>query len=119
MLVAIDRASKFAFAELHERATMRVAADFLRRLIDPVPDRIHTVLTKPNHPWTNGQAERMNRPLQEAAARRYHYETHDHLRAHLRTLKGLTVFELISSTWTSEPHRFKLQPDHLIPGSNS
>jgi hypothetical protein len=29
LFVAIDRVSKFAFAELHEQATRRVAADFL------------------------------------------------------------------------------------------
>jgi hypothetical protein len=33
LFVAIDRTSKFAFAELHEKATTRVAADFLRHLI--------------------------------------------------------------------------------------
>jgi hypothetical protein len=33
LLVAIDRTSKFAVVELHEKATTRVAADFLRRLI--------------------------------------------------------------------------------------
>ena len=45
LFVAVDRTSKFAFAELHERATRRVAGDFLRRLIAAVPDRGHTVLT--------------------------------------------------------------------------
>ncbi len=45
MFVAIDRVSKFAFADLHERATRRIAADFLRRLIELVPYKIHTVLT--------------------------------------------------------------------------
>jgi transposase InsO family protein len=25
-------------------------------------------LTKPNHPWTNGQVERMNRTIKDAAA---------------------------------------------------
>ena len=45
LLVAIDRTSKFAFVELHEKATRRVAADFLRHLADAVPYRIHTVLT--------------------------------------------------------------------------
>src|SRR5215216_7811129 len=45
LLVAIDRTSKFAFVELHERVTRRVAANFLRALIAAVPDRVHTVLT--------------------------------------------------------------------------
>jgi transposase InsO family protein len=60
-------------------------------------------LTKPKHPWTNGQVERMNRTLKEATVQRYYYETHDQLRQHLadfvsaynfgrrlKTLKGLT-----------------------------
>ena len=29
-------------------------------------------LTKPNHPWTNGQVERMNRTIKDATVRRYH-----------------------------------------------
>jgi transposase InsO family protein len=45
LFVAIDRTSKFAFAELHAKATTRVAADFLRTLIQAVPYKIHTVLT--------------------------------------------------------------------------
>jgi hypothetical protein len=45
LLVAIDRTSKFAFVELHEKATRRVAGDFLRHLAAAVPYRIHTVLT--------------------------------------------------------------------------
>ena len=179
MLVAVDRTSKFAFAELHERATRRVAADFLRRLIDAVPYRIHTVLTdngthftdpkgdgwtaadvkrllaeqarfryhsfalacaqndidhrltKPHHPWTNGQVERMNRTIKDATVRRHHYASHDQLRQHLKTfldaynfakrlkiLKGFTVFEFISAKWASEPERFLLHPNHLIPGLN-
>src|SRR6185295_14404303 len=132
LLVAIDRTSKFAFVELHERVTRRVAANFLRALIAAVPYRVHTVLTdngthftepsgntasaaplikaaldagetvwahafeyacaqndidhrltKPRHPWTNGQVERMNRTLKDATVRRFHYETHEQLRSHL------------------------------------
>ena len=45
LLVAIDRTSKFAFVELHEKATRRIAADFLRHVAATVPYRIHTVLT--------------------------------------------------------------------------
>ena len=41
-------------------------------------------LTKPNHPWTNGQVERMNRTIKDATVKRYHYDDHDQLRAHLR-----------------------------------
>ena len=45
LFVAIDRTSKFAFAQLHERATTRVAADFPHALLKAVPYRIHTVPT--------------------------------------------------------------------------
>lgn len=180
MFVAIDRTSKLAFVELHEKATRAVAADFLKRLVAAVPYKIHTVLTdngthfttpgntasaaclikhalergepfrahafeffcakldiehrltKPHHPWTNGQVERMNRTLKEATVRRYYYETHDKLRQHLaafvnaynfakrlKTLKGLTPFEHVSKCWTEQPKRFYHSPAHHFPGLNT
>jgi transposase InsO family protein len=136
MFVAIDRTSKFAFVELHEKATTRIAADFLLALIKAVPYKIHTVLTdngthftdpggetwtpaeikqmlaegtpfrahafefacvradinhlltKPKHPWTNGQVERMNRTIKDATVKRYFYETHADLRTHLEADRG-------------------------------
>src|ERR1700758_2682385 len=41
LLVAIDRTSKFAFVELHEKVARSTAADFLRRLVAAVPYRVH------------------------------------------------------------------------------
>jgi len=180
LLVAIDRTSKFAFVELHEKATRRVAGDFLRHLVAAVPYTINTVLTdngthftdptgdgwrpediramqakkvpfrchsfeaacadlnvehrltKPRHPWTNGQVERMNRTIKDATVRRYHYDSHDQLRQHLadfvaaynfgrrlKTLKGLTPYEFICKRWAVEPERFMLNPLHQMPGPNS
>ena len=40
-------------------------------------------LTKPNHPRTNGQVERMNRTIKDATVKLYHYDSHDRLRSHL------------------------------------
>lgn len=48
LYVAIDRTSKFAFAQLVEKANRRTASAFLEALIAAVPYRIHTVLTD-NH----------------------------------------------------------------------
>jgi transposase-like protein len=45
LFVAVDRTSKFAFAQLHESANVRTAVSFLKALIETVPYKIHTVLT--------------------------------------------------------------------------
>ena len=45
LFVAIDRTSKFALVQLYEKATLRVAGDFLRALVEAVPYRVHTVFT--------------------------------------------------------------------------
>jgi len=45
LFVAIDRTSKFAFAQLVESATRVTASAFLETLVAAVPYRIHTVLT--------------------------------------------------------------------------
>ena len=88
-------------------------------------------LTKPRHPWTKGQGERMNRTIKEATVRRYHSDSHDQLRQHLadcvaaynfgrrlKTLKGLTPYEFICKQCTVEPERFTLNPLHQMPGLN-
>lgn len=40
-------------------------------------------LTKPNHPWTNGQVERMNRKIKEATVKTDHYDDPEQLSCHL------------------------------------
>ena len=129
-----------AFAERHPRAKHVVAAEFLRRVPDKLPDKVFAVLTdkgvqftpqppqclpgghrfdricreygvehrltKPAHPWTNGQVERLNRTLEEATVQRYHYQSTAELNEHvhafllacnhakrLKTLRGLTPHE--------------------------
>ena len=168
LFVAIDRTSKFAFAELHRQANRPTATAFLKALIEVVPYKIRIVLTdngiqfcdlpknrsgptatyrthmfdllcdrhniehrltKPNHPWTNGQVERMNRTLKDATVKRYHYENHAQLQAHLtaflaaynfakrlKTLRGLTPHEFICKAWTETPKAFRLNPFHHTAG---
>jgi transposase InsO family protein len=68
--VAIDRTSKFAFAELHEKATTAVAANFLRALTATVPYKIHTVLTdNGTHFTTPGNVCSMAQEIKECLAR--------------------------------------------------
>jgi transposase InsO family protein len=89
-------------------------------------------LTKPNHPWTNGQVERINRTIKETSVKRFDYESHEQLRVHLadfmaaynfarrlKTLSGLTPYEYIAKIWTSEPDRFIVDPIHQMPGVNT
>src|SRR6476659_5932729 len=169
--VAIDRTSKYAFAQLHERADRPVACAFLEALIEACPYRPHIILTdngiqfaelpknrrgptalyrvnrfdqicrahdiehrltKPNHPWTNGQVERMNRTLKDATVKRYHYDSHDQLREHLaafldaynfarrlKTLRGLTPYQAICKAWADKPDRFRCDPTHFTSGLNN
>jgi transposase InsO family protein len=58
LFVAIDRTSKFAFTELHEKTGKTVAAQCLRNLIGAVPYAIHTVLTDNGVQFTNRASDR-------------------------------------------------------------
>ena len=102
-----------------------------RHIFDRVCDEhdIEHRLTRVNHPWTNGQVERMNGTIKDATVKRYHYDSHDQLRTHLglfldaynharrlKTLRGLTPQEFICQAWEKAPDRFRLDPSHHIPG---
>lgn len=58
LFVAIDRTSRFAYVELHERAGKMVAAQFLRNLIAAVPYKIHTILTDNGIQFTNRKQDK-------------------------------------------------------------
>ncbi len=86
-------------------------------------------LTKLDHPWMNGQVERISRTIKESTIKRFHCKSHEHLRAHvadfmavynfacrLKTFSGLTRYDYIDKTWTSEPDRFIVDPLHPMPG---
>src|SRR5215213_11214833 len=58
LFVAIDRTSKFAYAELHAKAGKMVAAQFLRNLMAATPYTIHTVLTDNGIQFTHRTCDR-------------------------------------------------------------
>ena len=84
--------------------------------------------TKPAHPWTNGQVERMNRTVKEATIKRFHYETTDQLNTHLQAflhaynfakrlkrLQGLTPYEFVCAEWRKNSSIFIRDPaDHPL-----
>ena len=47
LFVAIDRTSKFAVAQLVDKADRQTAWEFLEYLLEAVPYKIHTILTEP------------------------------------------------------------------------
>ena len=99
LFVGIDRTSKFAVTQLVDKADRRTAWEFLEHLLRAVPYRIHTILTdNPVLSEVEGGIQFAEQP---------------------QTLSGLTPYEYIAKTWTSEPDRFIVNPIHQMPGLNT
>jgi hypothetical protein len=91
-------------------------------------DRVEHRLTKPSHPKpshprTNGQAERMNRTIKDAAIKLFHAPDIESLKAHvpgfvaaynfakhLKTLRWKTPFDAMAPAWTTDFSIFKINP---------
>ena len=123
-----------AFADLPKNRHSRMQKWLGPHIFDRVcvEHGIQHKLTKPYHPWTNGQAERMNRTIKDATIKAFHYPDLDSLKAHvlafvsvynfakhLKALRWRTPFQAITDAWLKDHTPFKIDPRHLIPGPNT
>jgi transposase InsO family protein len=67
----------------HDRRTERGFVDHIFGAVCSANDIEHRQ-TKPYHPWTNGQAERMVRTIKDATFKSFHYASITDLRRHVR-----------------------------------
>jgi transposase InsO family protein len=129
--VLTDNGMAFADLPKNRGRYPEIEAVFGGHIFDRVCDAhgIRHRLTKPYHPWTNGQAERMNRTVKEATITVFHYPDLEALQAHvlafvtahnfakhLKALRWRTPFQAVCDAWKTDPSDFKIDPHHLIPG---
>jgi transposase InsO family protein len=132
--VLTDNGMAFADLPKNRGRYPEIAAIFGGHVFDRVCDQhgIAHKLTKPYHPWTNGQAERMNRTVKEATIKAFHYPDVGALQAHvlafvvaynfakhLKALRWRTPFQAVCDAWKADTSAFKVNPHHLIPGPHT
>src|SRR5688572_23287694 len=132
--VLTDNGMAFADLPKNRGRHPEIEAIFGGHVFDRVCDAhgIRHRLTKPYHPWTNGQAERMNRTVKEATITAFHYPDLEALQAHvlafvtaynfakhLKALRWRTPFQAVCDAWKADPAPFKIDPRHLIPGPHT
>lgn len=102
-LVLTDNGSQFCHPP---RSRHGPTAHEVRHMFGSSCDRhgIAHRMTKPKHPWTHGQVERMNRTLKEATVNRDSYPSHDPLKAHLhRFVMAYNVARRLNTLAVSPP----------------
>ena len=132
--VLTDNGMAFADLPKNRGRHPELEALFGGHIFDRVCDQhgVEHRLTKPYHPWTNGQAERMNRTIKDATVKAFHYADLQALQAHvlafvtaynvakhLKALRWRTPFQAIRAAWQADPSAFKIDPHHLIPGPHN
>lgn len=99
MFVAIDRTSKFAFVELHEKATTAVSRDFLLRLIAAIPGAGGTAVPLIKEALANGEIFRAHafeyacatNDIEHRTTKARHPWTNGQVERMNRTIKEATV----------------------------
>jgi hypothetical protein len=89
-------------------------------------------LTTPDHPWINGQAERMTRAIKEATSTSFHDASIQELRGQmadwrrptswakpLKALKFRTPYEAIAARRKSKPDAYNVRPTQHLLGPNT